>query len=439
MAELTSHQVSALETLKSPDNVFLTGVAGSGKSFLIGQYLRSLDKDSKEKTKTPILASTGAAAILVGGRTFHSFFGLGILEGGMQATVDRACRNQRLVKRLNTTHAVIIDEVSMISGTVLRTAEAICRKARSKSRPWGGIRIITVGDFAQLPPVSLHRRPEEGRDWAFLDECWHQADFTPAILPETMRTSEPAFLEALNDVRIGRLTSRTYRFLEEHTRRPPADFDGTRLFGRRMDTERFNIEMLDKLDQKLESFETRYVGSEKSLEDFKKNAPIPPILHLKEEALVMLRMNDPEGKWVNGSTGHIRKITSEYLSIELINGRDIEIEPETFTMLDAEGLPVASATNFPINLAYAMTVHKAQGATLEQMHVDLRGLWEPGQAYVALSRVRGSQGLWIEGWNPRSIIVDPAVVAFHERLNAGNASPPERYDDQEPEFELHPD
>lgn len=203
--QLTPSQERAFEVLTATDdNVFLTGVAGSGKSFLIGRFLRHLDepaklqKDSTQLSKRfPILASTGAAAILVGGRTFHSFFGLGILEGGVSATVDRAVKNTRLCKRLNTTDGVVIDEVSMISGTVLRAAEAICRKARSSSRPWGGLRVIAVGDFAQLPPVNPHWNPGGGlapqalRDWAFLDEAWATGQFVPAVLPETMRTSEP--------------------------------------------------------------------------------------------------------------------------------------------------------------------------------------------------------------------------------------------------------
>jgi ATP-dependent DNA helicase PIF1 len=429
---LTLAQHQALLTLTETDrSVFLTGVAGSGKSFLIRRFLAHLDseepatllKEAKQPSKRfPILASTGAAAILVGGRTFHSFFGLGILEGGVQATVDRAIKNPRLCKRLNQTDGVVIDEVSMISGTVLRAAEQIARKARGNSTPWGGLRVVAVGDFSQLPPVNPHWNPGGGlapqalRDWAFLDEAWGKSDFEPAVLPETMRTSEPELLHALNRVRSGRLDRETTQFLNSRCRPSPADFDGTRLFGRRIDTERFNLEKLAGLREKLESFDTVYTGKDKAIEDFKKNAPVPERLQLKVGALVMIRQNDPDGKWVNGSTGHLRKITHDTLTIELVSGREIELEPTTFQMLDAEGLPVASATNFPVNLAYAMTVHKAQGATLEKLRIDLRGLWEPGQAYVALSRARGAEGLYIEGWDQRSIRVDPVVEEFHRRI-----------------------
>jgi ATP-dependent DNA helicase PIF1 len=426
---LNSGQTRALELLQTGENVFLTGVAGSGKSFLIGRFLNHLDegqalqKESKSKSRRfPILASTGAAAILVGGRTFHSFFGLGILEGGVQATVERASKNDRLCKRLKETDGVIIDEISMISGTTLKAAEAICRKARGSSVPWGGLRVIAVGDFAQLPPVNPHWNPGSGltpralRDWAFLDEAWVAADFIPAVLPETMRTSEPELLHALNAVRAGKLDQETAKFLNSRQLAPPKDFDGTRLFGRRVDTERFNLEKLESISEKLHTLETEYTGKDKAVEDFKKNAPIPPTLQLKVGALVMIRQNDPEGRWVNGSVGHLRKVASDRLQIELSSGRDIDLERATFQMLDAEGLPVASATNFPVNLAYAMTVHKAQGATLDQMQVDLRGLWEPGQAYVALSRARKAGGLFVEGWNARSIIVDPVVTEFHRLL-----------------------
>jgi hypothetical protein len=442
--ELTESQTQAFTTLtETTDNVFLTGVAGSGKSFLVRRFLTHLDqpaelqKEAKAPSrKFPILASTGAAAILVGGRTFHSFFGLGILEGGVQATVDRALKNPRLCKRLNDTDGVIIDEVSMISGTVLRAAETICRKARvgGTAKPWGGLRVIAVGDFAQLPPVNPHYTRSHGdrgnpggglapqalRDWAFLDDSWTQASFMPAVLPETMRTSEPELLHALNRVRAGRLDQQTAKFLASRTRPSPPDFDGTRLFGRRIDTERFNLERLQALPDKLETFDTVYTGRDKEIESFKKNAPVPERLQLKEGALVMIRQNDPDGKYVNGTTGHLRRITRDLLTIELASSREVLLEPTTFQMLDAEGLPVASATNFPVNLAYAMTVHKAQGATLDQLRVDLRGLWEPGQAYVALSRARRAEGLYLEGWDQRSVQrVDPVVEEFHRRIGLG--------------------
>lgn len=416
--ELNRDQQLALMALQSTENVFLTGAAGSGKSTLLRHYLR--DKDPK---KFPILATTGAAAILVGGRTFHSFFGLGIMEGGEGATVERAAKNKRLMKRLKETDAIIIDEISMLAAPTLRAAEKIACLARANTRPWGGIRVIAVGDFCQLPPVNPFKREKE---WAFHDETWRKSGFLPAILREVVRTTDKEFLRALNFIRYGRVNAEVREFLNRRVTPVPADFDGTRLFARREDVERYNLERLSRLTTPLETFATEYRGNSKSIEDFKKHAPVPETIQLREGALIMLRTNDPKNRWVNGSLGHIEAISRLTLVVKLKSGRDVLIEKNDFTLLDADGLPAVTATNFPVSLAYALTIHKAQGTTLDQMTVDLRRLWEPGQAYVALSRARSSQGLWIEGWNEGSIFLDPAVYRFHkslvEQLSASSAS-----------------
>ena len=409
--KLNEDQTSALETLQSPQNVFLTGAAGSGKSFLLRHYLK--DKDPKE---FPILATTGAAAILVGGRTFHSFFGLGILEGGAKATVERASKNKRLTKRLRETNAIIVDEVSMLSASTLSAAEQIARKARGKSAPWGGLRIIAVGDFCQLPPVNAFYGSSRKKEWAFLDPCWQTSEFTPAILREPMRSSDPEFLKTLNLIRYGHLNQKVRTFLDERTAPIPETFSGTRLYSRRADAEFKNLELLTKLNGDEHIFETNYRGNAKSIEAFKKHAPIPESITLREGALVMLRQNDPKQRWVNGSIGYLREIHPLHLGIELLNGRDIAVERADFTLLDADGLPAVTASNFPVTLAYALTIHKAQGTTLDAMTVDLRGLWEPGQAYVALSRARDPSKIWIEGWSAKSIFLDKQVYQFHREL-----------------------
>jgi ATP-dependent DNA helicase PIF1 len=164
---LNSDQLSAFEALSGTENIFLTGFAGTGKSYLIDYF----QKDPKG-AKIPMVASTGAAAVLVRGRTFHSFFGLGIMAGGVQATVDKACRSDRIKRRISDADGIIIDEVSMLSGTTLSAAEQIARKIRGSTTPWGGLKIIAVGDFFQLPPVT---RSDQPRDWVFQHEVWTQS------------------------------------------------------------------------------------------------------------------------------------------------------------------------------------------------------------------------------------------------------------------------
>ncbi len=406
--KLTSCQNAAMNLLKGTDNVFLTGQAGTGKSFLIERFRR------ETTLRYPVLASTGAAAVIVGGRTFHSYFGLGILEGGPAATINKAIRNSKVRKRLNAADGIILDEVSMIPGVALATAEAIARHVRDRDVPWGGLRVIAVGDFYQLPPISRDRTAE--RDWAFKSPIWQASQFIPSILDTVMRTSDPDFLEVLNRVRVGQCDALVTDFLNSRDIVPPEDMDLTRLFPFRETTELHNLERLGALKGKEVSFPTIYTGPDNFVAMLRNSAPIPQALRIKPDALVMLRHNDPKGRWVNGSTGYVRKISTSVLHIELLDGFTIELEPLSFEMLDADGKRVASATNFPITLAYAATIHKAQGATLTRMHVDLKNLWEPGQAYVALSRVRRGGDMFINGWNPRSIRTDSAVTRFEQAL-----------------------
>lgn len=409
---LTSCQVKALDMLHREGNVFLTGAAGTGKSFLLDQYLRGTSS-----ADFPLVASTGVAAVLIGGRTFHSFFGLGILEGGPEAAVAKALGNRRVVQRLRRACCVIIDEISMLPGVVLKAADTVARKARSIDAPWGGLRIVVVGDFAQLPPVTPGHTE---KDWAFCHDVWRESVFQPALLSTVMRAKDSDFLEILNFVREGVLNDRVRTFLDHHTVSHSEHVEGTRLYPHRAQAEQYNVRRLEAIPTKLFSVSTQYEGDERSIENAKRVLPIPDVLLIKKGALVMLRKNDPSGslRWVNGSLGHIQHVADDVLTLTLLSGEEIELEKEKFTCLDGDGREVAAAWNFPVTLAWATTIHKAQGATLDRMVVDLHALWEPGHAYVALSRVRGGDGLLIERWSPSSIRAEPIVTSFYDALAA---------------------
>ncbi|EKD41612.1 MAG: hypothetical protein ACD_73C00624G0002 [uncultured bacterium] len=403
-------QEQALKQLtQSSENIFLTGFAGSGKSFLIRHFLK--DKDRKT---FPVVASTGVAAVLIGGRTFHSFFGLGIMEGGVAQTIKRALEDTRVIKRLKKVEGFILDEVSMVSGPTLMAAEAICREARKKDLPWGGARIITVGDFAQLPPVNPYA---SHREWAFLEDTWEKSAFVPLILKTIMRTVDHEYSHVLNAIREGIINKEVRDYLDSKVKPLSGESGMTHLFPHRQTAEEFNLKQLLAIKKDLKEIPTTYLGNARAVEMLKKQAPIPENLQLKESALVMLRVNDPQLAYVNGSLGHITKISDETLTIKLKNKREVEIEKTSFSLLNADGQEVAAARNFPVTLAYATTIHKAQGATLDAMVCDLRKLWEPGQAYVALSRLKSGDGLTLMGWDEQSIRVDPQVVAFHRSLS----------------------
>jgi ATP-dependent DNA helicase PIF1 len=409
--DLNTEQQAALQLLSSEDNVFITGGAGTGKSHLLRKFLQGTDP-----VKLPVLASTGAAAVLIGGRTFHSFFGLGIMEGGIEATIERASKDRRVARRLKKASGFVLDEVSMIPGIALDAAERIASRARGDTRAWGGLKAIAVGDFAQLPPVT---RDSNRRDWAFLNPVWERSKFRAVHLNEMMRaSSDPDFCEILSDVRRGCVSERVRHLLDwrSHLDSDP-DFEASVLYARKVDVARINNAKLADLEGKAKTFETIFTGDERGTKALLNSLPIPKDLELKKGAFVMFRQNDPQGRWVNGSLGHVSHLGTHDLEVRLSNGRVVETERVKFSLMDAEGNEVASARNFPLSLAYAVTIHKAQGATLDKMVVSLKNLWEPGQAYVALSRVRSSQGLMIDGWDERSIFADPDVLAFHSKIS----------------------
>lgn len=427
----TADQQLALAKLNTQGNIFLTGGAGTGKSTVIQNYLREGLDGSKN---TAVLASTGTAAILLGGRTFHSFFGLGIMDGGVEHVVARAVKFQGIVQRLKKTDLVLLDEISMIGSAEWMAAEKIARIARKRqAEPWGGLRIVAIGDFAQLPPVvrapmrPMNQDPysqdlfsqevrEPEKPWCFTTETWHKTEFDTVNLREVVRSQDSYWNEILNELRWGDFTPRAKELLDERIRKVPLEFQGTRLFSRRAQVDRLNHERLHMLKGAVKEYNTIYVGNAQKVDELKRNAPIGEMVVLKEGALVMFRQNDPELRYVNGTLGTITRLKEGEVRVELLSGRVIDLKPTSFSVLDAEGNPAATATNFPLNLAWACTIHKAQGATLDKAHVDLRGVWEHGQSYVALSRVRSLEDLTLEGYSPNGFKLDPAVKDFYRRL-----------------------
>ncbi len=390
--------------MEGRENLFLTGGPGTGKSFLIREFLNECPE------KVPVVASTGAAAILIGGRTFHSFFGLGIMQGGAEAVAKKALKNKRLRKRLKQTKTLVIDEVSMLSGETLDAAEHIARAVKKSILPWGGIRVIAVGDFAQLPPITRG----SDKEWCFLSKAWERSRFKKVILREVKRTEDAAFLEVLEDIRWGKTSERVRTFLNE--RLVTADQVGSdvpHVFPRRAQTDAFNRARLNEIEYESRFYNTEYRGKDIYVERLKRDAPIPEVLELKKNALVMLRMNDPKQRYVNGTVGTLEELDDDILLVRA--GKQLlEIKPFTFSILDDQGEEAAFAMNFPLTLAYGSTIHKVQGSTLERCHISLRALWEPGQAYVALSRARSGDAITLMDWDESSIRADVAVRQFYE-------------------------
>jgi ATP-dependent exoDNAse (exonuclease V) alpha subunit len=405
---LSEEQQKALELLQSGENVFLTGGAGCGKSHLIRAFM------SSQSSKTlPILASTGAAAVLVGGRTFHSFFGLGIMEGGPEMALQKALKDRRVLKRVSQIEGFILDEVSMIPAEAIEVAEQIARVAKESSLPWGGLRVIFVGDFAQLPPVTK----QGPRAWAFRSRVWKDSGFQTCFLSHNHRIEDRDFLDILAQVRAGNVTPAVHAFLESHVREHDESDKATRLFPLRDQAEMFNRTELASIDEPEVRIHSVYLGEPKNIEALQRQAPIPAELVLKRGCRVLFLQNDPQRRWVNGTRGTVVSIEPEKIIVAKDKGREVTVEKATFSIQDADGNIKASVINFPLILAYATTIHKSQGATLDELWVDLSRLWEPGHAYVALSRLRSPQGLRILRWSERSFVIDPLVNQFYETLD----------------------
>lgn len=404
---LNPEQQEAFERILRHPNIFLTGPAGTGKSYLLKHVVDDL---SRKKTPYALLASTGAAAVLVGGRTFHSFFGLRTLSGPLNQIIATAVGNRHLRSRLRKAEVVVLDEVSMLSGTALAVADTIARQVRQNERPWGGLRIIAVGDFLQLPPISQGG----GRDWAFMHPVWQESQFETIKLEQIMRSDDAYFLAQLYEIRQGQCSESVREYLNARCGEVDGQREVTQLFARREAVEKHNYASLQALSTAMRSFETFYTGDPRYIESLKKSMPISPVLHLKEGALVMIRINDPKMRYVNGTLGHVEQIDEDAVHVR-VGRRVFELEKMTFTLLDGAGEVKASAKNFPISLAWASTIHKIQGATVSGIALQLNRLWDPGQAYVALSRVRNGDDVFLKSWDEQSIIADPLVCEFYQQ------------------------
>ena len=415
---LSSCQKKALTYLEGKENLFLTGAAGSGKSFLLQHFLLN-----KDKLAYPVLASTGMAAVLVSGCTFHSFFGLGIMKEGLEKSIIDGSKNPKVKRRLRKAHTIIIDEISMLPKEALAAGEAIARNIKKSDLPWGGLRIIVVGDFAQLPPVSLGTLE---KPWAFLDPVWEKTDFHPIALHTIMRTSDRDFLHILNEIRYGRYSKEVQEYLEERSAAYDKELHTTHLFARRKDVLTYNYERLHMLSGPIEKYATKYEGEKKGIEFLKRQSPLDEELQLKEGALIVIRKNDPIQRCFNGSVGYFLGVDEEQeiMNIELLSGNKIGLKKAEYSWYSPDKKVLATARNYPVNLAWAITIHRAQGASFDKLSVDIRNLWEEGHAYVALSRVKSGNSLFVKSFSKNSIqrCASPTVYNFYKKI--GVLEPP---------------
>ncbi len=420
-------QSQALEILKQGYHVFLTGQAGAGKTHLLNQYIDYLHKHG---VAVAITASTGIAATHMNGTTIHSWAGIGIHSDMDDKALQFLKRKDTLVERLKAVNVLIIDEVSMLHAKQLDLINKVLRYIREDPSPFGGVQVILSGDFFQLPPIG--EKHESTKDkFAFMSQVWielaHQTiNGSPAIkvcyLSEQFRQNDDnkfGLNDILNQIRTQHVSQTAIETLLA-TKNNAIDINRTRLYTHNINVDKINQDELDKLDGKAYDFIAIAMGDKELLKALKKNARTPEILTLKKGAKVMFTKNNIQDNVFNGSMGEIvgftKKDDDELPKVKLNDGRVLVVAFDNWSIDSEDGVPLASYTQIPLCLAWAITIHKSQGMTLEAAEIDLSKTFELGQGYVALSRIRNLDGLKLHGLNHKSLQLDSFAAAANRRF-----------------------
>jgi hypothetical protein len=409
-------QVNALKILKAGQNVFLTGSAGAGKTYLLNQYIAYL---RERGITTAVTASTGIAATHIGGQTIHSWSGLGIKDFITERDLEKLAKRKPVRERLQKVQVLIIDEISMLSKDNLAGVDQILQYFKQSSEAFGGIQVIFCGDFFQLPPVSRERRPSYER-LAFMSPAWVEAELQICYLTEQFRAGDSDLINVLNEIRTGDFSDSSqdllWEKLEQSAEHPPDD-SIIRLYTHNADVDAVNDEALNNLEADKEFFYATTTGDKKLVETLRKSVLAPDDLTLKVGANVMFVKNNYEMGYMNGTLGTVTGFSKDgWPLVTTFDDEEIEAKPAEWSVVNEFNQPVASFAQVPLRLAWAITVHKSQGMTLDAAAVDLSKTFEPGQGYVALSRVKGWSGLKLLGCNQNALMVDPLVLKADKRF-----------------------
>ena len=409
-------QAAAEKILKAGKNVFLTGAAGSGKTFLLQNYIQYL---RAHKIPVAVTASTGIAATHLDGITIHSWSGLGIDDSVSEQRLQKMIKKKELRERIQKTQVLIIDEISMLSQKMFAGVEETVRYFRSTFEPFGGIQLIVSGDFFQLPPVSKESLPF-AKKTPFMSPAWKAADFEVCYLDEQHRQQEDVLLDVLREIRMGKISMETRKKINEKTKQfssqtIPSE-STTRLFTHNAPADILNQQQLETLDNPIRTFHSKSSGLKKWVDILKQSMLAPQELKLAIGAAVMFVRNNPEKGYFNGTRGIIVDFEEGLPVVETHDGEFIYATQEGWNIMDENDNPLATVSQIPLRLAWAITVHKSQGMTLENAVMDLSRSFEPGQGYVALSRVKTWKGLFLTGANETTFQVEPLALKADVRF-----------------------
>jgi len=421
---LSNSQKLVMDAIEDGENVFVTGPAGTGKSYLLN-YIKQqyLGKDLH------VTASTGIAAVNVAGVTLHSWAGIGLGDMPLNLLLRRifSVQGSKLRRKLKQTKILAIDEVSMISAYVLDLLNALLKAVRENPAPFGGLQIILFGDFFQLPPIIKKQDLLiNDKHFCFESHSWKEAALKTFVLKETFRQKDEIFINLLNNIRHGIVTKENVELLRSRYQVEDEDevLKPTILTTHNNFAENVNQKYLKNLPAMERRFFGKYEGDKKKIEFLKKNCLAQDELVLKIGAQVMMLKNTyaKEGV-INGSLGIIRSFSSKkfYPIVEFANGSTITITPEEWCVqkydeTKKEMKVEAMMVQIPLLLSWAITVHKSQGMTLDKIECDLIDAFAEGQIYVALSRVKTLEGLFIKSFSVNKIKANPKILEFYSAL-----------------------
>jgi ATP-dependent exoDNAse (exonuclease V) alpha subunit len=418
---LSSQQKSVIELFEQGKNILVTGGAGTGKSHLLSFLKRNYASSGLE-----VAASTGIAAVNIGGSTIHSWAGIGLANMPVDKIIENifSAKLSKVRRRIKQTKTLAIDEISMISADVFEILDKVFRAVREDDKPMGGMQIILFGDFLQLPPIS---RDSYNSNFCFSSGAWEGLNLQTFILQQVFRQDDAKFIKVLNNLRFGILDEEDQEILESRIQAKDKNLatKPTVLTTHNYKVEKINETELKKIPRTEISYAAQYFGAPERAEFLKKNCLAPEVLKLKIGAQVMMIKNTYQKEGIiNGSLGIVKEFSSKknYPVIEFVGGKIITIGPEEWLLEKydehkKELIAEAGVNQIPLILAWAMTIHKSQGLTLDKISCDLSEVFSPGQIYVALSRARALSGVFIESINFKKITSNRDAVKFYEGLS----------------------
>lgn len=407
-------QSKALSILKSGRNVFLTGSAGTGKTYVLNQYIQYL---KEHKIPVAITASTGIAATHMNGQTIHSWSGIGIKDQISLRYLSTMKQRKYFRDKMEKVKVLIIDEISMLHRNQLDLVNQVLKFFKENDWAFGGIQVIFSGDFFQLPPIG-NEEESSGQKFAFMSTAWLEAEPVICYLTEQYRQSNNDLNLILNEIRNGNVSQSSIDLLESRVDFHPDEGEmETKLFTHNADVDRINYAYLEQIGSSVKLFKAQTKGNLSLIEVLKKSVLALEKLELKVGAQVMFVRNNYEVGYVNGTMGRVSGFTEKgFPLVRTLDNELIEATPEVWAFEDEMGKTLASFTQVPLRLAWAITVHKSQGMTLDAAMIDLSKAFEKGQGYVALSRLRDLSGLKLRGLNQMALEVDELAMRADKRF-----------------------